>query len=295
LQSSESAISATATYVENYLDCVESLPDDMQRNISQMRELDLHYQERLKEIERLINSYFKEKEPAARRKCLIQIQRRLIRSQEYGDDKLQLVGNMMDLVDTRTRQIEVDVENLDTYRNDDMPPLLKPDVQPGTIILTRSSHYSFDKTSSRKVMRVKKYINEGIMTILEEHHSKPEKTKSKSLVTMTNMSVTQRAEGGQVGQEAQRWSSLSRRRQRPIESKLRKTREQTATNSTHMGKSKNQDSPTPEYPIDPNEPTYCLCNQVSFGEMIGCDNEECPIEWFHFQCVGLTTKPKGKW
>ena len=37
---------------------------------------------------------------------------------------------------------------------------------------------------------------------------------------MTNMSVTQREEVGQVGQEAQRWSSLSRRRQRPIGSKL---------------------------------------------------------------------------
>ncbi|XP_015772687.1 PREDICTED: inhibitor of growth protein 1-like [Acropora digitifera] len=65
--------------------------------------------------------------------------------------------------------------------------------------------------------------------------------------------------------------------------------------TSRKGKSKNQGSPTPEFPIDPNEPTYCLCNQVSFGEMIGCDNDECPIEWFHFQCVGLTTKPKGKW
>ena len=27
-------------------------------------------------------------------------------------------------------------------------------------------------------------------------------------------------------------------------------------------------------PLDPDEPTYCLCKQVSFGEMIGCDNEE---------------------
>ncbi len=27
-------------------------------------------------------------------------------------------------------------------------------------------------------------------------------------------------------------------------------------------------------PLDPNEPTYCLCNQVSFGEMIGCDNDD---------------------
>ena len=50
-----------------------------------------------------------------------------------------------------------------------------------------------------------------------------------------------------------------------------------------------------DMPVDPNEPTYCLCHQVSFGEMIGCDNIDCPIEWFHFQCVGLSSKPKGKW
>uniref|UniRef100_A0A0R3PRD3 PHD-type domain-containing protein n=1 Tax=Angiostrongylus costaricensis TaxID=334426 RepID=A0A0R3PRD3_ANGCS len=34
---------------------------------------------------------------------------------------------------------------------------------------------------------------------------------------------------------------------------------------------------------------------ISFGEMIGCDNDKCEIEWFHFECIGLTTKPKGKW
>ncbi|XP_038882147.1 PHD finger protein ING1-like [Benincasa hispida] len=27
-----------------------------------------------------------------------------------------------------------------------------------------------------------------------------------------------------------------------------------------------------ELPIDPNEPTYCLCNQVSYGEMVARDN-----------------------
>jgi len=50
-----------------------------------------------------------------------------------------------------------------------------------------------------------------------------------------------------------------------------------------------------DMPVDPNEPTYCLCHQVSYGEMIGCDNPDCPIEWFHFGCVGLSAKPKGKW
>nr|AGZ94896.1 inhibitor of growth protein 3 [Ruditapes philippinarum] len=46
---------------------------------------------------------------------------------------------------------------------------------------------------------------------------------------------------------------------------------------------------------DPNEPRYCLCNQVSYGEMVGCDNDDCPIEWFHYGCVGLSQAPKGKW
>lgn len=27
-----------------------------------------------------------------------------------------------------------------------------------------------------------------------------------------------------------------------------------------------------DIPVDPNEPTYCLCNQVSYGEMVACEN-----------------------
>lgn len=48
---------------------------------------------------------------------------------------------------------------------------------------------------------------------------------------------------------------------------------------------------------DATEPTYCYCNRISFGEMIACEHPECPIEWFHFECVGLTpeNRPKGKW
>lgn len=59
---------------------------------------------------------------------------------------------------------------------------------------------------------------------------------------------------------------------------------------------KEESPPKEEEPvIDPDEPTYCLCDQISYGEMIMCDNDLCPIEWFHFSCVTLTTKPKGKW
>ena len=40
---------------------------------------------------------------------------------------------------------------------------------------------------------------------------------------------------------------------------------------------------------------YCTCRSVSYGNMIACDNDECPYEWFHWSCVGMTREPAGKW
>ncbi|KAF7559590.1 hypothetical protein G7046_g4556 [Stylonectria norvegica] len=40
---------------------------------------------------------------------------------------------------------------------------------------------------------------------------------------------------------------------------------------------------------------YCLCHNVSYGNMVACDNVNCPFEWFHWSCVGLKSEPNGKW
>ncbi len=40
---------------------------------------------------------------------------------------------------------------------------------------------------------------------------------------------------------------------------------------------------------------YCLCQNVSHGDMVACDNESCPYEWFHWSCVGLKSEPVGTW
>ena len=61
---------------------------------------------------------------------------------------------------------------------------------------------------------------------------------------------------------------------------------------------------------DENEPVYCLCrlvnkvyicesiqwlttdiclinSKVAYGKMVGCSNDNCDIEWFHYDCVGI--------
>jgi len=78
-------------------------------------------------------------------------------------------------------------------------------------------------------------------------------------------------------------------------SKRRGQKTVSSTQSSSSQSEKTYPEPSLDWVPDPNEPTYCLCNQVSYGEMVGCDNPSCPIEWFHYGCVGLTDAPKGKW
>ncbi|KAJ2972556.1 hypothetical protein NUW58_g9161 [Xylaria curta] len=49
--------------------------------------------------------------------------------------------------------------------------------------------------------------------------------------------------------------------------------------------------------VDADEPLYCYCNGVSYGEMVACDADDCGREWFHLDCVGLKAAPPSnmKW
>lgn len=42
---------------------------------------------------------------------------------------------------------------------------------------------------------------------------------------------------------------------------------------------------------------YCICQQQDYGDMIACEAHDCPWQWFHYSCVGLTPgfTVQGKW
>lgn len=72
-------------------------------------------------------------------------------------------------------------------------------------------------------------------------------------------------------------------------------REHLATELTALPKHKHtahEAAPPPDLlrpadaDVDPSEPRYCYCDRVSFGEMVACDNDDCPREW-----VGALTHP----
>ncbi|KAH7034295.1 inhibitor of growth proteins N-terminal histone-binding-domain-containing protein [Macrophomina phaseolina] len=55
------------------------------------------------------------------------------------------------------------------------------------------------------------------------------------------------------------------------------------------------DDDTMDMDEDADDTQYCICERVSFGDMVACDNPKCEIQWFHWECVGLTQEPKGEW
>ncbi|KAH9844375.1 uncharacterized protein C8Q71DRAFT_42128 [Rhodofomes roseus] len=40
---------------------------------------------------------------------------------------------------------------------------------------------------------------------------------------------------------------------------------------------------------------YCICQRMSYGEMIACDNPNCRFQWFHLDCVHLKSPLPESW
>ncbi|XP_026761427.2 inhibitor of growth protein 2 [Galleria mellonella] len=279
----------SATYVENYLDCVENLPNDLQRHLSRMRELDVTYRECVRDAETHIAVCIAANTEERRRaRAAARLQAALVAAQEIGDEKLQVVQLLQDLIDNKQRSLDADHKKLVSCLDVNTNGTTKE--EPTTPLETPRT---VDKdTSSLQVQPLN-----------VAPPPPPERTNEKE-----KDKVEREKTGGE------RWSKRARRSRTTAGAATdgadssERDSERHAHNTSHkkgIGKKKKrkarqtaQRSETPPEEtdaIDPDEPRYCLCDQISFGEMILCDNDLCPIEWFHFSCVSLTTKPKGKW
>ena len=75
-----------------------------------------------------------------------------------------------------------------------------------------------------------------------------------------------------------------------------KTKKQKQINETNLPQPNHiflSTPPTEHHGNNPNssDQLFCFCKGPSYGNMIACDNNDCPIQWFHYDCVGITEKP----
>ncbi|XP_048861023.1 LOW QUALITY PROTEIN: inhibitor of growth protein 5-like [Brienomyrus brachyistius] len=226
---------AKAIYLEHYLDSIESLPCELQRSFTLMRELDTRTEEKKGEIDKLAVEYIANVKTLAseqRVEHLRKIESAYDKCREYSDDKVQLAMQTYEMVDKHIRRLDADLARFENELKEK---------------LDTSGYESPDGKDLKKTKNPKEKRSSRTRGKKGSDEDSPRKKKMKNGPDFSNSLL-----------------------------------------AVHP-------SDVLDMPVDPNEPTYCLCHQVSYGEMIGCDNPDCPIEWFHFACVDLTTKPKGKW
>ncbi|XP_065218485.1 inhibitor of growth protein 5-like [Planococcus citri] len=242
----------SALYLEHYLDSLENLPVELQRNFKLMRELDSRAQEIMKQIDKTGDDYLsniKIFNTEKKKEHMNEIQKLFTKAKEYSDDKVQLAIQTYELVDKHIRRLDSDLARFEAEIQDKAMSASQTREEPANT-QKRGRKKLPDKDAKKK------------SSAEDEASAKANKKKQKKSTAVSSSKIVASA---------------------------------AESNFSAILPNVSHSTDAIDMPVDPNEPTYCLCNQVSYGEMIGCDNSDCPIEWFHFACVKLTTKPKGKW
>ncbi|XP_078457066.1 inhibitor of growth protein 1 [Lampetra fluviatilis] len=334
----------TASFVADYLDSVESLPFDLQRNVTLMREIDVKYQEVLREVEDCFARYEAEAEGGPRARALQMLQVALVRARELGDEKLAIVSMVSDAAESRWRQAEALARLADQEETAAAvaAAVAAGETAPGTAATPTAGVTRRDKAGDAAATAAAaagiggaggRHENNQHPHTHAQNHFNNHHTSHHPNHAATTAAAAGGGGGGTGGGAGsgggtpvlEKGAGKRSHRQRsketlenslaangaeaaqldeaPKPKKARSTgggggKKKKKRSSVGRGGGKTEPHSPPELDlstVDPDEPTYCLCNQVSYGDMIGCDNEACAIEWFHFGCVGLSHKPKGKW
>jgi inhibitor of growth protein 4 len=111
----------SALYLEHYLDSLEHLPIELQRNFTLMRDLDSRAQGLMQNIDSLADNYLRNQKtvtPDDKKEQLDKIQSLFNKAKEYGDDKVQLAIQTYELVDKHIRRLDNDLARFESEIQD---------------------------------------------------------------------------------------------------------------------------------------------------------------------------------
>ncbi|KNC83466.1 hypothetical protein SARC_04275 [Sphaeroforma arctica JP610] len=272
-------MTASVSAVERY-NSVETLPEDLKHNLTHMRELDLKVENMSDSIKRRVDVNFKGKKFAVgsttpkgmkvqkdREELMEKILADYNEAIQVSESKSNLAVETFNLVTRHKQRLEIEIKKfkLDLERK-----------QPGVTAMGEQRSRLLDTVITPQPNAIAVLGN----TIKRQRGvEKSVEPPAKKQVTETNV----RTATGSIGRSGLAQTATSQRR----------------INRGASAGAVATPTPTPAIIVQlpkPTEETYCICNQVSYGEMVGCDNENsCLREWFHYSCVGLTEAPKGKW
>ncbi|KAK7499909.1 hypothetical protein BaRGS_00008757 [Batillaria attramentaria] len=322
-------------YLEDYLEMIENLPMEMRERLTEMRETDLQVQNALDSLDEQVKAFFKKCQqpnikPEWKEEQYKKIQEEYHKALNDADEKVQLANHIHDLVDRYSRRLDQELSKFKMELEADNAGITEmlekrsleldkpqPQVLPQraekrrAVHNTTSVHNHTDKRPTTEVLSnlANEVARESLGNIVCSSASNSPALKmfsSGSNPTSLSYSLGHIGAGSNAAIAAaasQAIAATQQMQQGRRTSSMKASYDLMSKNPTMLSKELSlqlsASAPsTPEASTAPRSQRtkkYCLCNQVSYGDMVGCDNEDCPIEWFHYGCVGLTQAPKGKW
>ncbi|KAG4106345.1 hypothetical protein H8356DRAFT_1628677 [Neocallimastix lanati (nom. inval.)] len=313
--------SSKVSVIEDYLDCIDSLPVDLSRMLTEIKEHDSLTKDNVKKLEVLtddLNKTFLNNAETERLNLCNDLLSVLQENLILGEKKVELAQKTFDMVNARIKRIDEDAAIIEeeeftsskaqrNYTNDlnvitPIPDskIIKPNIvlAPETEENTETKTNVNSTTTTNNTNKGDKKSTTDSSTLSKSRKRQREKEKDKDREKdkdkdkdkdKNDKETNDTKSPTPIKKESKHKNSLTSTKN---SNKARKHSDIKHSKSSNNDKSVMMPS---DLEIDPDEPTYCKCHQVSFGEMIACDNEDCAIEWFHYSCVGLVGPPKGKW
>lgn len=301
-------------YLEDYLELIEHLPQELRDRFTFIREQDLQVQNKSERLNEKNQSFFaeaKKYKPEQRQSEYENLLKEYDEIIGYADDKIQVAIDMQNLLLKLTQRLDSELEK---FKLD-----LEADHSGITEELEKRSSEVENKTFDL-------YNNNNVNHNRQQPaavYSPAQSDADYSLMSGPG-SVVSDTFGFDAGHYENNLSSFgnnsgfktstNKKKIQNIDSNLPQHSALGAALSSTSPQMNSSSSPQSSYwypwygsldnsnPYQGNTPIYqrdetkyCICRQVSYGEMVACDNNECGIEWFHYNCVGITQKPKGKW
>ncbi|RGB38101.1 hypothetical protein C1646_693125 [Rhizophagus diaphanus] len=274
---STSRLENNLMYLDDYLDTLESLPAELQRNLTLMRQLDANTQDAIDNVAIQATNLLDNLPDLSREEKVEQLKKLgslLTDSLKNGEERVSLATSTYDTVDRHIRRLDDDLQK---FEDEQM-------TGPGRISPTAAANVARDQEVTRK----QNQKNEKEKKESKEKRAQQNNETSNHKKRKTNKdTATPPPAASRNHGEKEREKPNKRKKENSKNSKTKATVTTEKTNDDTQAAA--------DMPIDPNEPVYCYCQQVSWGEMVACDNNECEIEWFHYPCVSLKAQPKGKW
>lgn len=262
--SSSTTETAIQEYMRQFVDYQENGMDFTE--LSEIRQLDLYLQNCYTRVRELAEKLRQAETSSEESKSEIQTKlvNTLIQAKSIGDKKMQLSQQMLDAAERQSKKLKIAhqkyIESTSQQSNSTDPNSNEIDSDND---FESESRTLSTKTSTTSLWKRKATTN----------------TNSNSTLNLKRKCVT----------NSEHQTDRTDRKKATQRNANSNTQNSTNANGKRI-KLNNESSSTPS-----DEPTYCLCSQLSYGSMILCDSKVCEIKWFHFNCVNLTTKPKGKW